>query len=166
MLLNKETVNWKGKIFVNELYGYTPGLTLFPVTQVQAVTFNLEKKVVLYKHIDGYYGLPGGKVETGEDLRAALVREIKEEINANTIDCGVFAYVKSYQQAEPEKITFNLRYWAIVDAETDGSVNDPAGKAVERIVVDLDKAIALLNWGKNGELLIKLASDELLRLKK
>jgi ADP-ribose pyrophosphatase YjhB (NUDIX family) len=161
MLLNKEIINWKGTIFVNELYEYNPEVSLFPVTQVQAVTFNPEGKIVLYKHIDGYYGLPGGKVEEGEDFYSALTREIKEEVGANMLDCGIFAYVKSYKQDKPEKITFNLRYWAIVDAKTNCPVNDPAGKAIERIIVDSDKAKSLLNWGKNGETLINFALEQL-----
>ena len=37
-------------------------------------------KLLLVKEEQGWYGLPGGGVEHGQDLRESLVREIKEEL--------------------------------------------------------------------------------------
>ncbi len=39
----------------------------------------------------------------------------------------------------------------------DKPVQDPCGKALERIVVPVDEAIQKLNWGKKGEILVPLA---------
>ena len=164
-MLDKQLINWKGKIFVNELYSCTEGSSLFPLTQVQAVTFNPEGKIVLYKHRDGYYGLPGGKVQENENADEALIREIKEEINADVVNFSIFAFVKSYKKNDPKNPTYNLRYWAIVDANKDGFVTDPAGKALERIIVDVKDAPKILNWGKTGEILVKEAYKEFLKFK-
>ncbi len=68
-LLFKDNQDWKGTLFTNELYEYDENVKLLmPVTQVQAVCFIKSGEVVLYKYIDGWYGLPGGKVETGESF--------------------------------------------------------------------------------------------------
>lgn len=164
-MLDKQVINWKGEVFINDLYKYGKGLILTPLTQVQAVTFNSEGKIVLYKHIDGYYGFPGGKIERGESPEETLVREIREEINAEVINFGIFAFVKSYKKTSPEKVTYNLRYWAIVNIDREEIINDPAGKALERIIVDAKNAPKILNWGKAGEILVKEAYKEFLKFK-
>lgn len=152
-----ERSDWKGEIFINEIYTYTEELNLSPITQVQAVCFTEDDQVVLYKHIDGYFGLPGGKVEENEDLDAALKREVLEESACNVVESRIFAYVRSYKEKSPEKITYNLRYCVKVKL-LDQPVQDPAGKAIERVVVNLNEASTKLNWGDKGKLLIDLAS--------
>ena len=153
-----ERSDWKGEIFINEIYNYSEDLNLSPVTQVQAVCFDENGQIVLYKHIDGYFGLPGGKVEEGEDLEKALAREIMEETACELIESKVFAYVKSWKESSPEKVTYNLRYYAKVKL-LDQPVQDPAGKAIERILVDKNEATEKLNWGEKGKILIDLAVD-------
>ena len=36
-----------------------------------------------YGEFKGWWDFPGGKIETGEDPQSALVREIKEELDAD-----------------------------------------------------------------------------------
>jgi ADP-ribose pyrophosphatase YjhB (NUDIX family) len=36
---------------------------------------------------DAFWALPGGRIESGEDARSALMREMKEELN-ETVECG------------------------------------------------------------------------------
>lgn len=166
ILLDKQVINWKGTKFVNELFRCAKKVDLSPLTQVQAVTFSEDGRVVLYKHIDGYFGLPGGKIEENETPDEALIREIREEINAEVINFGVFAFVRSYKENNPKNVTYNLRYWAIVDINKEGVVRDPAGKALERILVDVENVSRSLNWGRTGEVLIDEARKEFLRFKK
>ena len=54
--------------------------------------------------MDGYYGLPAGKVEKFEGFRAAAVREAKEEV-------GVII--------QPEDIEFVLAFWRHEEDEPD-----------------------------------------------
>ncbi len=72
------------------------------------------------------------------------MREISEEINAELISFKLIAYVKSFKTKEPEKITYNLRYVALVKLNA-GPVKDPAGKALERLECEKEKAKELLN---------------------
>jgi 8-oxo-dGTP pyrophosphatase MutT (NUDIX family) len=47
---------------------------------VSAVIFDRQGRVLLQQRSDGgQWGLPGGSVEIGESVRAAVVREVKEE---------------------------------------------------------------------------------------
>lgn len=160
-LLLKEISDWKGVSFTSELFDYNESTELLsPVTQVQAVCFIKSGEIILYKHIDGYYGLPGGKVEIGENLNETLKREIIEEINAKLILSKPIAYVKSFKTKKPENITYNLRYVALVEL-INGKIQDPAGKAIERIICNKEKAKELLCWGERGNILIDLAINNL-----
>jgi ADP-ribose pyrophosphatase YjhB (NUDIX family) len=54
----------------------------FPLTTVGALVVNYSGKVLIVKTTKwkGMWGVPGGKVEWGETLEAALLREFKEEV--------------------------------------------------------------------------------------
>lgn len=63
------------------------------------VAFHEDKKYLLLQHrSDGLFGTPGGKVDAGEDLATALIREIAEEANitdivsdlSDVLELGVF----------------------------------------------------------------------------
>jgi len=59
----------------------------------------------LSKRYGGLWEFPGGKVEQGETLEDALVREIKEELDASIAISRVYAgYVFSYRNMQAEFI--------------------------------------------------------------
>ncbi len=55
----------------------------WPIVTVGGIILNKNNKILLIKtnKWSGLYGTPGGKVDYGESLKAALKREIKEETN-------------------------------------------------------------------------------------
>lgn len=54
----------------------------YPEPTVGAVILNKEMEILLVKSPKWFdkYTIPGGHVELGEDLQAALIREVKEEV--------------------------------------------------------------------------------------
>jgi len=61
--------------------------------------------------MDGYWELPGGKVELGEDHVSAVIRELFEETGITVKDCQL---VQKIQHTYPEK-TINLSVYSIDD---------------------------------------------------
>lgn len=57
------------------------------------------------KFYPGTWSFPGGHVETGETLRAALVREIDEELSITATD---FAFFTSLQDPVSHPVTYHL----------------------------------------------------------
>ena len=66
-------------------------------------------------HLPGLWEFPGGKVEPGETLKAALMREIREEIGLNVI---VFDQCLSIEHEYPKKsVRLHFFHCAIVAGE-------------------------------------------------
>lgn len=158
-LLFKGEKDWKGTLYNLELYQADSYENLEPVTQAQAVPFIDDNHIVIYKHIEGYYGLPGGSIETGESFEEALKREVWEESACEIVDCALIGYMKNYPVGEPSNQGYQLRYWAEVTL-SDEPIQDPCGKAVGREVVTLEEAVQKLNWGENGRILIELSAQK------
>lgn len=83
-------------------------------------------KVVAFIHIKGKkllqtknfsqkaFYMPGGKVEEGEDLKIALIREIKEEISVELIHQSISHYktfkTDAFNQPEGTKVEISLYF--------------------------------------------------------
>ena len=53
---------------------------------VSAVIFDRRRRLLLQQRSDGgQWGLPGGSVEIGESLRAAVIREVEEETGLSVV---------------------------------------------------------------------------------
>lgn len=63
------------------------------------VLMSQDGKALLMRKNTGLFDLPGGKVETGEDLFEALQREVKEEVGLNA---KRFEFVSSWVKHNPE----------------------------------------------------------------
>ncbi|NLJ17570.1 (deoxy)nucleoside triphosphate pyrophosphohydrolase [Globicatella sulfidifaciens] len=84
-----------------------------------ALIVNEEKEILCTKRLggefDGMWEFPGGKIEDGEDGRAAVIREIKEELS---VDIAVDEYFTTitYQYASFH-LTMHLYFSSIINGE-------------------------------------------------
>ena len=85
-----------------------------PVHVVVGVVFDADGKVLITRrpehvHQGGLWEFPGGKVESGEDVRSALARELQEELDIEIIAAQSFLQVR---YAYPDKLVL-LDVWRI-----------------------------------------------------
>lgn len=65
---------------------------------IKAIIRNDENQILLLKNKD-YWDIPGGRMDQGEDIEAALLRELNEEIGVNHIaQKQLWDVVKSVKQ--------------------------------------------------------------------
>lgn len=73
----------------------------------------MPKRAATKKFLPGVYELPGGHVEFGEDLRAALAREIMEELHMH-IEIGdvidVFTYMNDIKQSQSIEVVYFAQF--------------------------------------------------------
>lgn len=87
----------------------------FPRVAVGAVLFDNDRVLLVKRSNDpakGMWAVPGGKIQPGETMQQALVREIKEETGL-VIEVGDIVYVFDViKHNEKNKITF---HYVIID---------------------------------------------------
>ncbi len=128
------------------------------IDQVQAVCFLNKNQIVFYKNIKGFLGNPGGGPKKNETPKQTLKRELIEEAQLKLLNWATIGYEKLdyIKNDEVFKTQYFLRAIAKVEL-IDAKIKDPDGKGIKRIVVDTNDATKILNWGKEGEILIELA---------
>lgn len=97
-----------------------PAPTNLPVINVAAAAlYDADGRVLLAEHIKpdwaGYWEFPGGRIEDGETPEAALVRELKEELDVTTsTSClspiGFVSY--AYPKFHLVMLLFAIRQWS------------------------------------------------------
>ncbi len=153
-------LDWYGEKITLEFFDSVSFERLCPVTQVQAVCFINENKIVLYKSGRGNYGCPGGTIEKGESFEEALAREIHEEVAGKMIVCGRIGYLKETRE-KSGKVKYLLRYWVKIRL-LDEAISDPCDDARSRHVFKPEEAIDKLNWDEMGKLIIERARENFL----
>ena len=126
-----------------------------PWQQVYAIG-NLNGQVPLITSLtcEKEFNLPGGRTEPGETIEQTIAREMIEECNMRVIEWQPLGY---QHLTEPDgKQIFQFRVY--VKLEKIGEfVNDPGGGVIKNTLVDLNQVNSLINYGKIGERMIKLA---------
>ena len=129
------------------------------IRQSQAVCFvGSASRVLLPKHPNGQYSMPGGTIEKGESYEETLAREIMEEASAKMLKCGRTGYFRYWFLDEPQKKESQLRYWALVEP-LDIPVDDPCGKFNDRDIFPTEKVGRVLDWHGEAAMLVDLAKE-------
>lgn len=169
---------------VKEIFDSTPGSDYLESDYrirkaARAIVLNKSQKMaLLHVSTDGYYKLPGGGIEQGENIQQALQREIREEAgvqieilsevgitieyrnHTNLLQISYCYLTKLVGEASPPSFTqheqdkgFKLIWVTIEEAISLMKSNNP-GRYVGNFIVERD--LAFIEEGRN---LIKLNSS-------
>ena len=126
-----------------------------PYQQVYAIAldqFTGEAIAVTYDTGDPP-NLPGGKIEPGESVESALRREIREELNAETVEYIPLGYQHLSSQAglcaNQVRVAARVRFLGPFRGDTGGAVSG-------HVRCDLANLNSLINYGLIGERLVAL----------
>jgi 8-oxo-dGTP diphosphatase len=115
-------------------------------TAMRAIVLDNENNIALL-HVTkrGYYKLPGGGVDEGEDTMKALKRECKEEIGCDIEIVGEVGTTVEYWKEDVEKQTSHCFIAKLVGEKgTPQLTEGEKEKGFETVWVPYDKARALL----------------------
>lgn len=123
---------------------------LSPVTQAYTVCLDNEGQVLLQKHPERPWNIPGGKPEPGETYEEAAVREVYEESNVKIDHLVMIGYQKVFENGVFK--SFQLRFLANVTA-VDARQPDPdEGVLRERLFVPLADVMNYIPYPQYAEL--------------
>lgn len=99
---------------------YDPNGAAFIRPSARAIIIRKNEISMIYSKKRGYYKIPGGGIEQGEDNVTAMIREVKEEVGLIVIPETVreFGYVHRIQKGKHEPIFIQDNFYYICDVET------------------------------------------------
>jgi 8-oxo-dGTP pyrophosphatase MutT (NUDIX family) len=117
------------------------------IRQVYGFCFDDSGRVLVRKDRERF-GLPGGKPEMGEDLRATLERECLEE---SQIVIGEHVYLGYQEVTEEGREPFaQVRLVARISEFLPRHPDPDTGRIYDRLLTPLNKVPGLLDWGVDG----------------
>ena len=81
-----------------------------PVAGVGAVILDGERVLLVCRGTEpskGYWALPGGKIELGESIREALIREVREETGLTVSPQKIFDIFDGIVRADDSRVRFH-----------------------------------------------------------
>lgn len=128
-------------------------------TQALGLCFTMGGLVVLVELSGGFWTLPGGTVEPGEELEATLAREVREEACARVTEARYLASQHVSDPGSPNGLAsyYQSRWWARVELEN----WEPCHETSARHLVHADELCREISWEETAllERLLELALD-------
>lgn len=104
------------------------------------------------------YSLAGGKPEkTDNGIEGTLRRETLEEVNTKLKDKACLVGYLLVNEGNGIPPYAQVRMTAIIDEVGEKLPDTDGGEIYDRLLTTPEKAIKLLNWGKEGEQMVKAA---------
>jgi 8-oxo-dGTP pyrophosphatase MutT (NUDIX family) len=124
MEFHSSYVNRSGQELETYYRDISPGepLDSKEVYAVQAFCFCEGKLVVVYSDEKGYWGPPGGRMEAGESIEEATVREILEETNMHVRSQELLGALTVF---EPDRAKIHIRSVCVWSSPRDLSCQIP-----------------------------------------
>ncbi len=123
---------------------------LSPVTQAYTVCLDDQGQVLLQKHPDRPWNIPGGKPELGETYEEAAIREVYEETNVRIKDPVMIGYQEVFENGVFK--SFQLRFLAKVIAIDERQPDPDEGVMRERLFVPLKDVMNYIPYPQYVEL--------------
>lgn len=120
---------------------------------VHAFCFYQDSLVLVYSDKKGNWSPPGGAVEEGEDIQAAISREVREETNMNVLKQ---ALIGCQDISEPNGIVSQVRSVCIV-TPYGPFVSDPDGDITKIQLIDPADYKKYFDWGIVGDHIMQRA---------
>lgn len=113
---------------------------------------NLDGKVPIVMYSSDGDNLPGGKVEQGETIEQAIIRESLEEVNMKVVSWEPIGYQKLTGSGDSTP-TYQFRVYAKLEKNGE-FLNDPAGSVIGHKLVELNDVNKYIKYGLVGDRLI------------
>ncbi len=124
------------------------------ITQVYGVLFTEDGRIMLRVDDNNFHGLIGGTPEPGETQEETLHREVYEEVNCKISNLHYLGYQLVEGDGEPYA---QLRYIAKLEKIGKNRPDLDNGKLYERLLVPMEQAGEILDYGEDGKKIIKEA---------
>ena len=172
-------------IFVIDLHDYEDNYSVYRRPSARGIIIKNNKIALVYSTKEKYYKFPGGGIKGDEDMRAALIREVREEVGLNVIPDSIkeFGSVLRRQKSDlsPDTIFEQENFYFLCQTDTQmlgqelDDYEKDAGFSLR--IVDIDEAIKVNDEyhssDKFNEIMIKrelkvlrIVKERLMRLDK
>ncbi len=125
------------------------------INAVHAYCFYADKLVLVYAEQKGYWTPPGGGVEEGESIEAAVIREVLEESNMKVIAQRL---IGCQDIEEPQGTVSQTRSVCIVEPHGPFEL-DPDGDITKIALVNPDQVHEYFSWGEIGDHILTRALE-------
>lgn len=137
------------QLFSIDLHDYDSGCKVFKRPSARGIILNGNIIALVYSKKENYYKFPGGGIKENEDMKSALIREVREEVGLNVIPESIieFGSVMRRQKSNYSPDTVfeqeNFYFFCKTESQISEQNLDDYEKEAEFILkyVNIDKAI-------------------------